>query len=312
MGDAPALAPATLATMWLWLLEGVVLGVALTLPVAWWWARRTERRVRALEARARSAERLAELGTLTGGLAHEIKNPLSTLGLNVQLLQEDLHELTDALPGDGAIAEKAGRLDRRLSALARETQRLRDILEDFLRFAGRLQLEKQPTDVNEMAGEVVDFFAPQAEAAKVHLRCRLADGLPSVPADASLLKQALLNLMINATQAMQKAREKDQPHGGADELILSTGRRKRADGQAVELRVMDTGPGMSEEVKEKVFQPYYSTRRGGTGLGLPIARRIVDEHGGNLSVHSEPGRGTEFVVTLPVGEKQEQKAEVEA
>ena len=269
------------------------------LPLAWWWTRRNERRVRALEARARSAERLAELGTLTGGLAHEIKNPLSTLGLNVQLLQEDLHELTDSLPGNGEVAEKTGRLDRRLGALARETQRLRDILEDFLRFAGRVQLEKQPTDVNELLSEVADFFAPQAEAARVHLRSRLADGLPSVFVDASLLKQAILNLMINATQAMQKAREKQQPHGGADELILSTARR-RADGQAVEVRVMDTGPGMSAEVKEKVFQPYFSTRRGGTGLGLPIARRIVDEHGGNLSVHSEPGRGTEFILTLPV------------
>jgi signal transduction histidine kinase len=285
--------------MWLWLLEGLILGIALMLPLAWWWTRRNERRVRALEARARSAERLAELGTLTGGLAHEIKNPLSTLGLNVQLLQEDLHELTDSLPGNGEVAEKTGRLDRRLGALARETQRLRDILEDFLRFAGRVQLEKQPTDVNELLSEVADFFAPQAEAARVHLRSRLADGLPSVFVDASLLKQAILNLMINATQAMQKAREKQQPHGGADELILSTARR-RADGQAVEVRVMDTGPGMSAEVKEKVFQPYFSTRRGGTGLGLPIARRIVDEHGGNLSVHSEPGRGTEFILTLPV------------
>ena len=289
--------------MWLWLLEGVVLGVALMLPLAWWWTRRTERRVRALEARARSAERLAELGTLTGGLAHEIKNPLSTLGLNVQLLQEDLHDLTDALPGNGEVAEKTGRLDRRLSALARETQRLRDILEDFLRFAGRVQLEKQPTDLNEMVSEVVDFFAPQAEAARVHLRCRLADHLPSVAVDASLLKQALLNLMINATQAMQKARDKHEPHGGADELILSTARR-RGDGPTVELRVMDTGPGMSEEVKEKVFQPYYSTRRGGTGLGLPIARRIVDEHGGNLTLHSEAGRGTEFILTLPVEESE--------
>lgn len=291
--------------MWLWLLEGLILGVALTLPLAWWWTRRNERRVRALEARARSAERLAELGTLTGGLAHEIKNPLSTLGLNVQLLQEDLQELTATLPGDGEVAEKTGRLDRRLGALARETQRLRDILEDFLRFAGRVQLEKQPADVNELVSEVVDFFTPQAEAAKVHLRSRLADALPRVPVDASLLKQAMLNLMINATQAMQKAREQEQPHGGADELIVSTSRRRGGQGPAVELRVMDTGPGMPDEVKEKVFQPYFSTRRGGTGLGLPIARRIVDEHGGNLSVHTEPGRGTEFILTLPVEAKAE-------
>lgn len=295
--------------MWSWLLIGFALGVALSLPVAWWWSRRTEQRVRALEARARSAQRLAELGTLTGGLAHEIKNPLSTLGLNVQLLQEDLHELTDALADRPGVEEKVGRLDRRFDALVRETNRLREILEDFLRFAGRLQLEKQPTDLNELVGEVVDFFAPQAEQAKVHLRCRLADELPEAPVDASLLKQALLNLLINATQAMTRAREKDQPHGGADELILTTARRRRGPLDGVELRVMDTGPGMPGDVREKVFQPYFSTRRGGTGLGLPIARRIVDEHGGGMQLHSEPGRGTEFILTLPLDGEGEHAAD---
>ena len=287
-----------------WLLLGLAGGFAASVPIAWAWSRRTARRVRSLEARARSAERLAELGTMTGGLAHEIKNPLSTLGLNIQLLKEDLHELAGQLPDRPEVAERTGRLERRFDALVRETQRLRDILEDFLRFAGRVQLEREPIDLNATIDEVIDFFAPQAEEAKVRLRSRLAEGLPTVHADASLLKQALLNLMINATQAMTRAREKDEPHGGADELILTTQRRRLPGGggePTVELRVIDTGPGMSGDVKAKVFQPYFSTRRGGTGLGLPIARRIVDEHGGSMSVHSEPGRGTEFILALPAG-----------
>jgi len=268
--------------------------------------------VRALEARARSAERLAELGRLTGGLAHEIKNPLSTVGLNVQLLKEDLHELTDLLEGDPRVTERTGRLERRFDALVRETHRLREILEDFLRFAGRVQLEREPIDLNETIGEVIDFFAPQADQAGVHLRSRLAEELPTVYADASLLKQALLNLMINATQAMTRAREKGDPHGGADELILTTQRPRAGDvaagAFAVEIRVIDTGPGMSDEVKAKVFQPYFSTRRGGTGLGLPIARRIIDEHGGSVSIHSEAGRGTQFILSLPTGEPEAMEA----
>ncbi|MEE9211559.1 MAG: histidine kinase dimerization/phospho-acceptor domain-containing protein [Phycisphaeraceae bacterium] len=198
--------------VWFWI--GLGAGVLLTIPLTAIAARRAERRVRRLEQRARTAERLAELGTLTGGLAHEIKNPLSTVGLNVQLLQEDLSDLAhDAAPG--ALPEdRLGRLRRRFETLSRETQRLRDILEDFLRFAGRIKLDPSPTDVNALVDELTDFFQPQALASKVQLRTTLAAALTTVQADAGLLKQAVLNLLINACQAMSDARDRAHPHGG--------------------------------------------------------------------------------------------------
>lgn len=285
--------------MWTVFWIGLALGAAVAVPVAWQWSRRTERRVRVLEQRARTAERLAELGTMTSGLAHEIKNPLSTIGLNVQLLHEDFDELAEALPPDKR--EHAGRVQRRFASLGRETDRLRAILEDFLRFAGRVQLDLQPEDLNRVVDELVDFFAPQAAQAKVNLRTQLTRDDVTVPADASLLKQAMLNLMINATQAMSRSRDNNEVHGGASELIVRTERGRELNQPVVRIHVIDTGPGVPDDLAEQVFQPYFSNKPGGTGLGLPTSRRIVEEHGGRLSLHSEPGRGTDFTITLPVG-----------
>lgn len=271
---------------------GLALGVAAAIPIALVWSRRTERRVRQLEARARAAERLAELGTMTGGLAHEIKNPLSTLGLNVQLLQEDLAELK----GD---EERIGRMQRRADGIRRETQRLRETLEDFLRYAGRMALDRQRADVNELVDELADFYQPQAQEAGVRLRADLSAGKLLAEVDAGLLKQALLNLLINATQAMTVAKAKNTPHGGCDVLILRTEPARDATGPIVRISVTDTGPGMTPDVAARVFEPYFSTKSGGSGLGLPTSRRIAEEHGGSLTVHSDPGKGSQFTVTLP-------------
>lgn len=281
------------------LLIGIGLGVLLTVPLAYLWNRRTARRVRDLEQRTRAAERLAELGTLTGGLAHEIKNPLSTIGLNVQLLQEDLDAVTEQSSGH-VPEELTERVRRRFRSLTRETTHLRTILEDFLHFAGRMELDRAPTDVNALVDELSDFFQPQADAMGVHLRTQLAADPAEAAIDEGLVKQALLNLMINATQAMQTAREKDQPHGGADELILRTERARHLGEDEIQIHITDTGPGIAEDVQQKIFQPYYSTKKGGTGLGLPTARRIAEEHGGRLVLHTAPGRGTEFTLGLPV------------
>ncbi len=271
-----------------WLLIGLGLGAAAMIPLAIVAARRTERRVRRLEQRAAGAERLAGLGTLTGGLAHEIKNPLSTIGLNLQLIRETLDEADIPEP-------QRGRLKRRIDSLNSEAQRLRDILEDFLRFAGRMQLEREPTQLNQLVDELVDFYSPQAEQSGVQLRSHADPSDPTLDVDRSLLKQAVLNLLINATQAMVQARYGDTPHGGAADLMV----RVESTRDEVKLHVTDTGPGIDDEKLAKIFQPYYSTKKGGTGLGLATSRRIAEEHGGALTVHTEPGKGSDFVITLP-------------
>lgn len=240
---------------------------------AWYAYRRMER----LQRRAREAQRLAELGTLTGGLAHELKNPLSTVQLNLQLLGEDL------LPDDPAYS----RLVSRLNTVQKETSRLRDILDDFLRFAGRMELVRKPTDLNVIVEELMDFFSPQAQLHRVRLRVRKSPEPVVANVDDRLLKQAMLNLMINALQAM--------PESGG-EIILSA---HRIDDRAV-LDVIDTGAGMDEETRRRIFDAYFSTKRGGTGLGLAISQRIVHEHGGQIAVTSEPGKGSDFSISLPL------------
>lgn len=279
-----------------WLFLGIAIGVLLAVPCAWVFNRRTERRVRELERQARSAERLAEQATMTSGLAHEIKNPLSTIGLNIQLLQEDLAEIAQREDAESETGQQAGRVRRRLAGLGREAERLRDILEDFLRFAGRLELDLAVTDVNRLVDELAVFFEPQAAEQQINLRVQCQASPAEARTDAALLKQALLNLLINAVHAMADARAAGEPHGGATELLLRT----TQDDDRLRIHVTDTGPGITDEVKARIFEPYYSTKRSGTGLGLPTARRIIERHGGELSIHSELGRGTDFVIALPV------------
>jgi signal transduction histidine kinase len=219
------------------------------------------RRYVLLERRAREAERLAELGTLTGGLAHEIKNPLSTVQLNLQLLSEELD------PRD----KNQQRMVHRLGVVQRETGRLREILDDFLRYAGKMELDRKPTDLNGLLEELVDFFAPQAQLQRVQLRLRRNDGPLIADVDQKFIKQALLNL-LSATAN---------------------------DGQA-RIDVIDTGGGVPPEAVANIFNAYYSTKSGGNGLGLAISQRIAKEHGGSLKVQTEPGQGSDFSLTIPI------------
>ena len=292
-----------------WLVVGVVLGLALSVPLGWWTLVRSLRRVRAAERRARDAQRMAEIGAMTGGLAHEIKNPLSSIGLNAQLLAEQIEELR-------VDPEEASRLTRRVAALRREADRLRDILGDFLRFAGQVRLEKKPTDLNAVVDELAEFYLPQAEQAGVRVRTDLAPAPLDVDLDATHFKQAMLNLLINATQAMTP------PHGpgesdaasqsvvsGAKELMIRTERRRGAGGAQAAVHVIDTGPGIPPDRLESIFTPYFTTKAGGSGLGLPTSRRLIEEHGGRIEVYSEPGRGSDFVILLPMRQKSVSAAE---
>lgn len=276
---------------------GLAVGVGLTIPLVFLFGRRTVRRMEQLYERARAAERLAEIGTLTGGLAHEIKNPLSSVNLNIQLLQEDLQDLAERVSEPTDNVDRIGRIRRRFDALARETQRLRDILEDFLQFAGRIRLDRTSVDINQLISELVDFFEPQAAGMGVRVHAHPTVDLPKVELDEGLFKQALLNLMLNACQAMEHQTNEDSEAAARELIVRSLAVAGGSD--SVEVHVTDTGPGIPPEAMDKLFQPYYSTKKGGTGLGLPTSRRIIEEHGGTIRVHSELERGTDFVITLP-------------
>lgn len=262
-------------------LLGFFLGIATGLAAAGVAGRYLYGRLQAARETARQAERLAELGTLTGGLAHEIKNPLSTIQLNLQLVQEDL------VPGQPA----SQRVVTRLATVTREAGRLRTILDDFLRYAGQIHLDPQPTDLTALVGDLVDFLSPQAQLARIQLRPAASPEPVMADIDPRLIKQAVLNLMLNAMQIM--------PHGG--ELIV--GAHREADkegGDRAVLTVTDTGPGIAPDDQKQVFDAYFSKRKGGTGLGLALTRRIAREHGGDVRLHSEVGKGSSFSIVLPV------------
>lgn len=255
---------------------GLAIGLAVALFVGFFAARAMFWRIVRLQQRAKHAERLAELGTLTSGLAHEIKNPLSTLQLNLQLLAEDI------LPQHPSYT----RLINRLNTAQRETARLCGILDDFLRYAGKIDLQRQPVDVGRMLDELVDFYSPQAQVNRVQLRLRPPQQAIVAEIDERLIKQAVLNLMLNALQAM--------PQGG--EMILAAASCDKE----VRIDVIDTGTGIPEDSLEKIFEAYHSTKKGGTGLGLATTRRIVEEHGGRVTVTSQIGKGSDFVLHLPL------------
>ncbi len=229
------------------------------------------------EQNQRLVDRYTEIARLAGALAHEIRNPLGTIRLNMDLLAEDL-AASDS-PRDRRALHK-------VQLVQRECQRLEKMLDDFLNFANVRRLKLQAADLNEVVRKVLDFFRPKAAEAQIEIVDYLASDLPIVMLDAEALRGALLNLLLNAQQAM--------PQGG--QIVVRT--YSTADGVALD--VIDTGCGMDEQTQAKVFDVFYSTKPGGTGLGLPTARNIVEAHGGSIGLQSELGRGTRFTITLPV------------
>jgi signal transduction histidine kinase len=221
-------------------------------------------------------EQYAELAELAGGFIHEIKNHLSTLGLNLQLLAEDFHDPQ---------TQRERRALTRVQRLQHECQRLVDISNDFLRFARIRDLDTAPADLGKVLEELLDFFGPSARAANIDVKCYVPSSLPPVALDRELFKQAVLNLLLNAEQSM--------PGGG--ELTVQA----MADDGGVCLSLIDTGKGMTPDVLARVFQPFFTTRPGGNGLGLPTVRKIVEAHHGRIAVQSEVERGTKFTLWLP-------------
>lgn len=228
------------------------------------------------EVRRRLEAQYTEIATLAGGLAHEIRNPLSTIRMNLDLLAEEIAESDDA---------RTRRMTTKVERIRRECLHLEEILTAFLQFARAGELELEEGDLNTLVTEFIELYRPQAVQQRIDVSPHLAAGLPKVRMDRSLMRQVLMNLALNAQQAM--------PQGGLLELQTYVA------GDRVCLEIIDTGCGMDERTRSKMFQVFYSTKPGGSGLGLPTVRKIVETHGGTIECESEPGKGTRFVLSFP-------------
>lgn len=223
------------------------------------------------------AEQYAEIAKLAGGLAHEIKNPLSTIRLNMELLAEELHESEESPHQRRALAK--------VEVVRRECSRLEELLNDFLNFARAHTLQLEPGDLNGPIREAVAFYKPLAKESNIEVIEYLASDLPSVLLDRKTFHRAFLNLVLNAIQAM--------PDGG--ELVVRT----RTLGPLVAIDLIDTGHGIDEKSLPHLFDAFYSTKRGGSGLGLPTVKKIIEAHGGKVYVQTAPEHGTQFTLTFP-------------
>ncbi|SNB44734.1 nitrogen regulation protein NR(II) [Geobacter sp. DSM 9736] len=230
-----------------------------------------------IEDQLRRAERLSALGELSAVLAHEIRNPLGSIRGTAEILRDDFR------PED--------RKYEFLEILIKEADRLNRVVEDFLGLARPVPTERETCDLLADVQEIMDLVAPEAAARGVRLNV-VPQQLPSVHGSRERLRQVFLNLVLNAIQATG-------PGGSltvAARLLPATGEMP----PRVEVSFADTGKGIEPERLERVFQPFFTTKHGGTGLGLPIAQRIIESHGGTIHVESELHRGTTFIVRLPV------------
>jgi len=240
-------------------------------------------RTRRVEAARVEAERRAELGEVAAGLAHEIRNPLNAMGLNLELLEEKL-----AQGGAAAGSSSVSAVD--LAQAARvETSRLARLLTDFLSYARPSPLSPVPADLNDAAGEAVAFLQP--EAGRRHIRLTFAPQAGGAPArlDPSRVRQVVLNLVGNALDAVEA-------EGAAAREVEA---RVEDAGSFWRLTIADRGPGVPATKTADLFKLFVSTKPAGTGLGLPIAERIVRAHGGTLELSSSPGEPTRAVATFP-------------
>jgi signal transduction histidine kinase len=228
------------------------------------------------------AETYAEFAALVGGLAHEIRNPLSTIRLNMELLAEDFENTDPASP----TKQRDRRAKAKIDLVRQECDRLQKLLGDFLDFARQESLTLEPGSLNAEIEQLLDFFSIRAKEAGVEIVRYLDPELPAVRLDRETFRSAVLNLLLNAVQAME---------GAGGQLVVRT----RPAGLGVLLELIDTGPGMDAETLGKVFGAFYTTKQGGSGLGLPTARKIVEAHGGTIDVESAPGRGTKVTIWLP-------------
>jgi two-component system, NtrC family, sensor kinase len=220
------------------------------------------------------SEKLASIGKLAAGVAHEINNPLTGILTNASLLLEDLKD-GDTKKDDAQV-------------IVNETIRCREIVKRLLDFARQTKPQKSLTNINNLIDNIVLLVRNQASFRNVNIERYFADDLPDIMVDRDQIQQVFINFILNASDAM--------PSGG-DIKILS---RIIENGEYIEVRFADNGTGISEENKHKIFDPFFTTKESGTGLGLSISYGIIEQHGGTINVESEIGKGTTFIVLLPI------------
>jgi len=217
------------------------------------------------------------LERLLARLAHEIRNPLSSLDVHVQLLEEDLTALAPPM---------REQLTPRLEIIHGELHRLESIVSQFLRLAGPSALDLEPVEVPKLVAHVCDLLRPEAQARGIEIEARVPDSLPHIPADSVRLTQALVNLVINAIQAVERQ----------GRIEVSTG----VCGEMLSIAVRDNGPGIPAEKGAALFDPFFTTKPEGHGLGLWIAQQIVTAHGGRLQAQNHEAGGALFTIMLPI------------
>lgn len=244
----------------------------------------------ALEQRVHVAEKLAALHTLSAGVAHELRNPLSAIDLNLHLLEEDLKE-------KGIAATQGARY---LQVLNAECRRLSVILDNFMKFARPGAIGQHKVDVKTLMSHIMALMRFEAEERKVRLELVTEEELPPVLGDETQISQVLVNIIVNSFYAM--------PNGGRCHISAV---HLEADGKPwIEITVKDSGVGITKDQLSHLFEPFYTTKSRGTGLGLAIAYRIMQDHGGSIRVSSVPGSGTTVVTQFPVAIDQRQKVGV--
>ncbi len=231
------------------------------------------------QALALSNERLAAIGKMAAHVTHEIRNPLSAMGLNVELLEEEIAQGTGSSANDAEVKNL-------LAAIQREVQRLEHLSEEYLRVARLPEPRMEADDVAAAVREIVTFARPEIEQARCTVTVHVEPDLRPALFDEAQLRQALLNLLRNAREAM--------PDGGPIDV------RVEGAGMSVVIDVDDRGGGIPEPIRARVFDPFFSTNGEGTGLGLAITRHIVEAHGGNVTCERRDGGGTRFRIALPI------------